>query len=156
MLKSIADHGPGHNATALAALVHRSHSNVKDHDQRTSIFTDAPLVSEIMTSRLIDAYFKLYNTSYPILHERTFRKHREQRRNWPNIEEKSKTCWMAVYNIVLAIGSWILDEESQDLKFFAAARSWLSARALESGSLATVQAFLLMVCSLSEGNTVLI
>ncbi|KAM0451161.1 hypothetical protein ACHAPV_010119 [Trichoderma viride] len=97
-----------------------------------------------MTNRLIDAYFKLYNTSYPILHERTFRRHREQRRNWPNIEEKSKTCWMAVYNIVLAIGSWILDEESQDLKFFAAARSWLSARALESGSLAAVQAFLLM------------
>jgi hypothetical protein len=46
---------------------------------------------------------------------------------------------------VLAIGQWLLDEEAQDSVYFNAARSWLSATALESGTHNAVQAFLLMV-----------
>jgi transcriptional regulatory protein GAL4 len=104
---------------------------------------DASLVSDAIASHLIDAYFKLYNSSYPILHEQTFRRQRERYRHRPATD--NMTCWMAIYHLVLAIGNWTVNQESQESAFFAAARSWLSARALESGTLGSVQAFLLMV-----------
>jgi transcriptional regulatory protein GAL4 len=88
----------------------------------------------------VDAYFSCYNCSYPILHEPSFRRQREQR---PGTDPAS--CWTAIHAMVLAIGQWILDEEPQESLYFALARSWLSARALESGTLGAVQAFLLMV-----------
>lgn len=92
------------------------------------------------TNRFVDAYFSSYNCSYPILHEASFRKRREQ-----GLTSDPASCWTAIHATVLAIGQWVLDEEPQESMYFAVARSWLSARALESGTLGAVQAFLLMV-----------
>ena len=118
------------------------------HSKAVSL--DAALVSEAVTSRLVDAYFSLYNSSYPILHERTFRRQREHRKQKLTTGGIATTsCWMAIYNLVLAIGSWTVDDTPQDSNYFAATRSWLSARALESGTLGAVQAFLLMVSILN-------
>lgn len=100
---------------------------------------NALLAAAADTNRLVDAYFTCYNCSYPILHEASFRKRREQPRT-----NDPASCWTAIHAIVLAIGQWVLDEEPQESLYFAAARSWLSARALESGTLGAVQAFLLM------------
>lgn len=88
----------------------------------------------------MDAYFSCYNCSYPILHEASFRRQRERR-----ARTDPSSCWTAIHAIVLAIGQWVLDEEPAESLYFAVARSWLSARALESGTLGAVQAFLLMV-----------
>ncbi|KAL4965061.1 uncharacterized protein BDV14DRAFT_200327 [Aspergillus stella-maris] len=90
---------------------------------------------------LVDAYFLGYNRSYPILHESTFR---EKYRNRQQINTRSS--WHLLFYIVLAIGNWLSTggtELSQD-NYYMAARSRLSMRMLESGSLVAVQAFLLL------------
>ncbi|KAL4908300.1 hypothetical protein BDW74DRAFT_166070 [Aspergillus multicolor] len=90
---------------------------------------------------LVDAYFLWYNRSYPILHERTFR---EKYRNRQQIH--SRSSWHLIFYLVLAIGHWVstgCSELNQD-SYYMAARSRMSMRMLECGSLVAVQAFLLM------------
>ncbi|TDZ16296.1 Lactose regulatory protein LAC9 [Colletotrichum orbiculare MAFF 240422] len=95
-----------------------------------------------VTSRLIDAYFTLYNSSYPIIHEKTFR----ARVHAGHQLKKAHTPWRVVYHMVLAIGHWLTTTEVEHLQpgHYAAARSNLSIQMLESGTIETVQAFLLM------------
>ncbi|KAH7029491.1 fungal-specific transcription factor domain-containing protein [Microdochium trichocladiopsis] len=102
---------------------------------------DESLSSHAMQSRLVDAYFVYYNTSFPILHEKTFREQLASQHRPP-----STSIWRVVHRMVLAIGHWIsTTNRSGDLSpYYAAARSRLSVQALESGTMATVQAFLLM------------
>lgn len=104
--------------------------------------TNAYLAKAAVTGRLIDAYFLFYNSSYPILHERTFRERFEK-----HGKIKPASSYTAILHMVLAIGNWVLGEEGPDSPYYGAARSWLSAQALESGTLGAVQAFLLMVSS---------
>lgn len=91
----------------------------------------------------VDAYFGWYNPSYPILHEKTFR---EKFQNRHQVHRQSS--WHIIFHLVFAIGHWILGEESEaeQFRFYMAARSCMSMRMLESGTLLTVQACLLMVC----------
>jgi transcriptional regulatory protein GAL4 len=95
---------------------------------------------------LIDAYFMWYNPSYPVLHEKTFR---EKHQNRKQIHPRSS--WHPIFFLVLAIGHWILAEGSEaepsPSGYYTAARSRMSMRMLESGTLQNVQAFLLMVCA---------
>ncbi|KAJ5123213.1 hypothetical protein N7448_009310 [Penicillium atrosanguineum] len=90
---------------------------------------------------LIDAYFSWYNPSYPILHEKTFR---EKYQNRQQIHPRSS--WHPLFFLVMAIGHWILTEgsEAEQSGYYTAARSRMSMRMLESGTLLNVQAFLLM------------
>lgn len=90
---------------------------------------------------LIDAYFTWYNPSYPVLHERTFR---QECQNRQQIHPRSN--WHPIFFLVLAIGHWTLTEEAEQSNYYTAARSRMSMRMLESGTLLAVQAFLLMVC----------
>ncbi|KAK7431020.1 hypothetical protein QQZ08_002550 [Neonectria magnoliae] len=99
------------------------------------------LASSAITGHLIDAYFLFYNVSYPILHERTFREKvagRQQRR--------CKSSWNVTYFMVLAFGHWVstTDAHHEQSNYYSAARSYLSIQMLESGTVETVQAFLLM------------
>ncbi|KAL4821870.1 fungal-specific transcription factor domain-containing protein [Aspergillus spinulosporus] len=90
---------------------------------------------------LVDAYFLWYNRSYPILHESTFREKYRNRQQIP-----SRSSWHLIFYLVLAIGHWVStggSELSQD-SYYMAARSRMSMRMLESGSLVAFQAFLLM------------
>ncbi|KAJ0162080.1 Regulatory protein GAL4 [Colletotrichum tanaceti] len=101
------------------------------------------LQSTYIAGRLIDAYFLLYNTSYPVLHEKTFRERVDAgRRQRPG----HSPPWRVVYQMVLAIGHWLSSPESEHLQsvHYSAARSSLSLQMLESGTVETVQAFLLM------------
>ncbi|KAL3468124.1 fungal-specific transcription factor domain-containing protein [Aspergillus heterothallicus] len=90
---------------------------------------------------LIDAYFLHYHTSYPILHESIFRQKYHSRR-----EVRVQLSWHPIFYLVLAIGDWIVNGGSgaEQPGYYAAARSRMSMRMLESGNLLTVQAFLLM------------
>lgn len=92
---------------------------------------------------LVDAYFGWYNPSYPILHEKTFREKFQSRH-----QVHSRSSWHIIFHLVFAIGHWILGEESEaeQSKYYMTARSCMSMRMLESGTLLTVQACLLMVC----------
>lgn len=91
---------------------------------------------------LIDAYFTWYNPSYPILHERTFRREYENRH-----QIHSRSTWHSIFFLVLAIGHWTVTEDTEQCHYYTAARSRMSMRMLESGTLLAVQAFLLMVYS---------
>ncbi|KAL4808291.1 fungal-specific transcription factor domain-containing protein [Aspergillus unguis] len=90
---------------------------------------------------LVDAYFLWYNRSYPILHENTFR---EKYRNRQQIHARSS--WQLIFPLVLAIGHWVSTggSELSQCSYYMTARSRMSMRMLESGSLTAVQAFLLM------------
>lgn len=102
--------------------------------------SNAYLAKAAVAGRLIDAYFLFYNSSYPILHERTFRERYEK-----HAKVRPTSSYTAIVHMVLAIGQWVLGEEGPESPYYAAARSWLSAQALECGTLGAVQAFLLMV-----------
>lgn len=99
------------------------------------------LATTAVTERLIDAYFTSYNTAYPILHQRTFR---ARSRNWTGARPYSSK--QLTFCMVLAIGSWVLSPaiEHEDSPYYHAARSGMSVQILESGSVDTVQALLLM------------
>ena len=103
------------------------------------------LAASAVLDRLIDAYFIFYNSSYPILHEKTFRD-RYQNKSQVN----AKSSWHIIFYMILTIGHWVTSDSADDQSpYFAAARSRLSINMLESGTLGTVQAFLLLVSSLS-------
>jgi hypothetical protein len=91
---------------------------------------------------LIDAYFQHYHPSYPILHESIFRQKYHSRR-----EVRMQPSWHPIFYLVLAVGDWIVNGGSgaEQPGYYAAARSRMSMRMLESGNLLTVQAFLLLV-----------
>ncbi|OKL59756.1 hypothetical protein UA08_04500 [Talaromyces atroroseus] len=90
---------------------------------------------------LVDTYFMCYNTSYPILHEHTFRQKYQDRH-----QIQSRSSWHTIFYIVFAIGNWIRGgtSESKQCVYYSAARSCMSMQMLESGTLLTVQVFLLM------------
>jgi transcriptional regulatory protein GAL4 len=117
-------------------------SRLRTSGHSGSLIIDRNLADAHLIGRLVDAYFLCYNSSYPILHELTFRGKYEIR---CQIHESSS--WHTIFYAVLAIGSWILGVETEPkaYDFYAAARSHMSLRMLEVGNLLTVQAFLLMV-----------
>ncbi|KAJ5579747.1 uncharacterized protein N7459_005732 [Penicillium hispanicum] len=90
---------------------------------------------------LVDAYFMWYNPSYPVLHERTFREKYQIRH-----QIHPASSWHPMFFLVFAIGHWILteDSEAEQSVYYTAARSRMSMRMLESGTLLNVQVFLLM------------
>jgi transcriptional regulatory protein GAL4 len=106
------------------------------------LILEGDLASTVITDGLIDAYFMLYNTSYPVLHSQLFR---DQYANRSQIA--STSSWQLIFYTVLAIGHWVLStgDDHADSPYYLAARSRMSAGMLESGTLAGVQAFLLMV-----------
>jgi transcriptional regulatory protein GAL4 len=106
------------------------------------LMLEGELALSAMSEGLIDAYFLLYNTSYPVLHSQLFRDNYANRASIPNT-----STWQLIFYTVLAIGHWVLSsgEDHADSPYYLAARSRMSAGMLESGTLAGVQAFLLMV-----------
>lgn len=106
-------------------------------------FDRPDLASVAATNLLIDAYFLFYNTSYPIVHEKSFRA--KAATDWR--QNKKSSTWSVVYYMVLAIGHYVsatVSTPCMPSPFYSAARSRMSIAMLESGSLETLQAFLLM------------
>lgn len=90
---------------------------------------------------MIDAYFRLYHLSYPIVHEPTFRAQYSEVIPRPNGD-----CWLVLAYIIAAIGLYTTSTslESNDLPLFAQAKSMLSINCLEAGNLTLVQALTLI------------
>jgi transcriptional regulatory protein GAL4 len=108
-----------------------------------------PNLTRLVADTLIDAYFGLYHTTFPILHEPTFREQYSQFSSRP-----SGSTWHIIANIVAALGSFVLSSCSDDTDstIFAAVKGQLSIGALETGSLALVQAFGLSANYLQKRN----
>lgn len=120
------------------------------HPSSARIFQiSADLNDTAVLERLVDAYFTCYNSSYPIIHEATFRK-----RCQSGQDIHARSNWQLIFYLVLAIGDWILDGESnaEQSRYYTAARSRMLMQMLESGNLLNVQAFLLMVSPVNNGS----
>lgn len=123
--------------TSLASP-NRPSSSAHEHLDRPD------LASSAVANLFIDAYFLFFNTSYPIIHEKTFRA--KVAGDWRGAKRRS--TWSTVYYMVLAMGHWVSATDqaaAQALSpYFTAARSRMSISMLESGTIETLQAFLLM------------
>lgn len=98
------------------------------------------LSANVVQSQLVNAYFRSYNSSYPILHEHTFREKCALKSRLPR-----DSSWHLVYYMVLSIGEWVSGYCSDELSmYYDAARSRFGVRHLESGNAHSVQAFPLM------------
>lgn len=90
----------------------------------------------------IDAYFRYYHTTYPFLHEQTFRAQYGGQSPRPRGE-----TWPILLNTVLALGAWSIGEEDSTLDdtfYHAVNRHSQDTSIFEVGNLALVQALLLL------------
>ncbi|KAL0934332.1 C6 transcription factor [Colletotrichum truncatum] len=103
--------------------------------------TTQPDPNRHITDAMIDAYFRLYHVSYPIIHEATFRAQYAG-----VIPRPSGDCWLVLAYTVAAIGVYTTATNlgSLDVSLFAQARSILSFNFLEVGNLTLVQALTLI------------
>ncbi|EFQ36180.1 fungal specific transcription factor domain-containing protein [Colletotrichum graminicola M1.001] len=108
--------------------------------------TQSPLTTQLdlnrhITDAMIDAYFRLYHVSYPIIHEATFRAQYAG-----VIPRPCGDCWLVLAYTVAAIGVYTTatNLDNMDMHLFAQARSILSFNFLEVGNLTLVQALTLI------------
>ncbi|KZL70749.1 fungal specific transcription factor domain-containing protein [Colletotrichum incanum] len=108
--------------------------------------TQSPLTTQLdpnrhITDTMIDAYFRLYHVSYPIIHEATFRAQYAG-----VVPRPSGDCWLVLAYTVAAIGVYTTatNLDNLDMSLFAQARSILSFNFLEVGNLTLVQALTLI------------
>ncbi|KAG5302126.1 fungal specific transcription factor domain-containing protein [Histoplasma ohiense] len=98
--------------------------------------------SQIVAQTAMDAYFANYHTSYPFLHEETFRAQFGEQ-----IPRPRGHAWPILLNTVLALGAWTIGDDTVDIHeiFYNEANRYLQdVSVFEIGNLACVQAFLLL------------
>jgi transcriptional regulatory protein GAL4 len=90
----------------------------------------------------IDAYFLYYHTTYPFLHEATFRAQYAGQSPRPR-----DTTWRILLNTVLALGAWSIGDENStmdDTFYHEVNRLSRDTSVFEVGNLTLVQALLLL------------
>ncbi|KLJ11490.1 transcriptional regulatory protein GAL4 [Blastomyces silverae] len=98
--------------------------------------------SQVVAQTVIDAYFANYHTTYPFIHEETFRAQFNEQ-----IPRPRGHAWPILLNTVLALGAWTLGDDNVDIHetFYNEANRYLQdVSVFEVGNLACVQAFLLL------------
>ncbi|EDN11364.1 conserved hypothetical protein [Histoplasma mississippiense (nom. inval.)] len=98
--------------------------------------------SQIVAQTVMDAYFANYHTSYPFLHEETFRAQFGEQ-----IPRPRGHAWPILLNTVFALGAWTIGDDTVDIHeiFYNEANRYLQhVSVFEIGNLACVQAFLLL------------
>ncbi|KFY39549.1 hypothetical protein V495_05890 [Pseudogymnoascus sp. VKM F-4514 (FW-929)] len=93
-------------------------------------------------SFFIDAYFRYYHTTYPFLHEQTFRAQYEGQSPRPRGE-----TWPILLNTVLALGAWNVGDDNStmdDTFYHEVNRHMRDTSVFEVGNLALVQALALL------------
>lgn len=132
-LRALFDHGFDLNIPVRAA----SSGGVP---LKAQLLETAP--SGLIEQAFIDAYFLNYHTSYPFVHEPTFRAQFNDPSSRPH-----GTAWQILLNTILALGAWSIGDDSSDLDitFYQEARGCLQqASVFETGNLTLVQALLLL------------
>lgn len=113
-----------------------------DYRTRANLYTIASTpMPKIISDNLVDAFFLFYNSSYPLIHEQTYRAQYEGL-----IPRPRNDVWELLHNAVQALGSWCIcnEKNSADLIYYQQARSKLNSSILETGSLPLVQALTLL------------
>ncbi|KAF4993318.1 hypothetical protein FDECE_13433 [Fusarium decemcellulare] len=120
----------------------RTSSRPQPVESLTYPMPQQPSPNRHITETMIDAYFRLYHVSYPIVHEPTFRAQYSELIPRPN-----GSCWTILAYVVAAIGVWTSSAASSpalDMDLFYRARSMLNFDYLEVGNLTLVQALTLI------------
>lgn len=107
---------------------------------KAQLLESAP--SGLIEQAFIDAYFQYYHSSYPFVHEPTFR----AQFNDPALRPHG-TAWQILLNTILALGAWSVGDDNSDLDitFYQEARACLQQSSVfEIGNLTLVQALLLL------------
>ncbi|KAM6486334.1 fungal-specific transcription factor domain-containing protein [Trichoderma sp. SZMC 28011] len=117
----------------------QSHSPV-EADPRVSLIT-LPNLNKHIADTMIDAYFRIYHLSYPIVHEPTFRAQYSEVIRRPN-----GGSWYILAYVMAALGVYTTatDLNNLDLDIFQHTKSLLTFDILEVGSLTMVQALTLI------------
>ncbi|KAL1870049.1 hypothetical protein Plec18167_007567 [Paecilomyces lecythidis] len=134
-LRALRDHGFDLN-------IPRSSKSISAHrvPRKAQLLSSAP--SGLIEQAFMDAYFLNYHTSYPFVHEATFRA-----QFYEQIPRPHGPAWHILLNTILALGAWSIGDDTSDLDitFYQEARSQLQQMSVfEAGNLTLVQALLLL------------
>ncbi|KAH6886845.1 fungal-specific transcription factor domain-containing protein [Thelonectria olida] len=112
-------------------------------------FRTQAMLTRVAVENLIDAFFSLYHSTFPIVHEPTFRAQYEG-----SLPRPDKDNWNILANILAALGSFVSSNsaDATDLPIFQAVQKGLFADNLEVGTLTLVQAFGLSANYLQKRN----
>ena len=107
----------------------------------TAITDRYSLTSRSTTFRLLQSYLNNFHPYCPIVHSQTLMMLYNNQ-----IEIASKDQWQILFNCTLAIGAWCMDGESTDIDIFyyQNAKSHLTSKVFESGSITLVIALHLL------------
>ncbi|KAL3482895.1 fungal-specific transcription factor domain-containing protein [Aspergillus germanicus] len=107
------------------------------------------LTSMSQLEPFVDAYFRLYHCSYPIVHEATFRAQFME-----IIRRPAGNAWQVLLYVISALGVFTSATHPTDIDFalFDAAKERLSIDVLETGNLVLVQALTLISNYLQKRN----
>lgn len=100
------------------------------------------MVSHQLINQMLDAYFTYYHTSYPFVHEATFRAQYAEL-----IPKPRGQAWNMLYYTILALGAWNLGTGHAELEEFfyrKASSFWQDQSIFETASLSLVQALVLI------------
>ncbi|XXH00994.1 hypothetical protein Hte_007345 [Hypoxylon texense] len=136
--------GVASGAALLRILGPRRRSSSQATTHRPSMrlpLLEQPNPNKHITDAMIDAYFRVYHVSYPMVHEPTFRAQYSE-----VIPRPDGNSWLVLAYVVAAIGVFSADTQISnfDLPLFAQARSMMSFNLLEVGNMTLVQAFTLI------------
>ena len=108
-----------------------------------------PLLTRSVVEDYIEAYFKLYHPTFPILHEATFRAEYAYEAPRPG-----GGVWHVLANLVVAMGAFVsgTNPDETDSTIFRTVKAGLSIESLEAGSLTLVQIFALAANYLQKRN----
>lgn len=90
----------------------------------------------------MDAFFLNYHTSYPFVHEATFKA-----QFYEQVPRPHGQAWQILLNTILALGAWSIGDDNSDLDitFYQEARSHLQqVSVFETGNLTLILALLLL------------
>jgi transcriptional regulatory protein GAL4 len=107
---------------------------------KSQLLNSAP--SGLVEQTFMDAFFLNYHTSYPFIHEGTFRA-----QFYKQAPHHNNQVWQILLNTVLALGAWSIGDDSSDIDitFYQEARGHLQrVSVFETGNLTLVQALLLL------------
>lgn len=100
------------------------------------------VLSHQFVSKLIDGYFDNYHVTYPFVHEATFRAQYHE-----IIPRPGQRAWQMMFNTVLALGAWCLNNREADLDdhlYHCAVSFGEDESMFESANLTFVQALVLL------------
>ncbi|KAL2009100.1 hypothetical protein VTN00DRAFT_7294 [Thermoascus crustaceus] len=135
-LRALREHGFDLN------IPHKARSNVATPNVplKAQLLNSAP--SGLVEQAFMDAYFLNYHTSYPFVHQGTFKA-----QFYEQIPRPHGQAWHVLLNTILALGAWSIGDDNSDLDivFYQEARSHLQQLSVfETGNLTLVQALLLL------------